>query len=146
MMERKEGILSRMRATPLYSIGDDGNVLFRLNLNSKVLSNIESVDYFENGDTQFLFNTFDALHLVDVKGDYVGNYPISLPDTARYELSFVDHSTLREPLIFIPCGDRIYSYGLNGRRSGRFQIPGKFKYSSVFNNPFSLQKKKSFDL
>ncbi|NNF01942.1 MAG: hypothetical protein HKN22_04595 [Bacteroidia bacterium] len=106
----------------LFCVDNEGEVVFRTNAENKILSQIHEVDYFGNGESQYLFNTATSLFLIDNKGSNVGSYPIRLPDTTYAGLSFVQHSSIRDVKILVPCANRIYSYDLNGRRSSDFKF------------------------
>lgn len=66
----------------LYLINYAGRILWEKQLDSKIISKIFQVDYFKNKKLQYIFNTENQIHLIDRNGDYVGRYPVLLPDPA----------------------------------------------------------------
>lgn len=71
----------------IYLINYAGRILWEKQLDSKIISKIYQVDYFKNKKLQYLFNTENQIHLIDRNGDYVGRYPVFLPNQASNGLS-----------------------------------------------------------
>lgn len=99
-----------------------GKVIWKKNINEKVLSDIFSVDVFNNGKLQILFNTKDQLHLIDRNGKYVPPYPIKLPAPATNKLCVHDYEKKNDLRLFIACADKkIYNYTVRGERNEGFK-------------------------
>jgi hypothetical protein len=99
----------------IYLINKVGRVLWRIQLNEKINSDIYQVDFYKNGKLQLLFSTENQIHLIDRNGNYVERYPIKLRSSATAGLSVFDYEKNRDYRILIPCKNRnIYAYDILG--------------------------------
>ena len=55
-----------------------GDVQWKLDLEGKILGAIHEVDFYNNDKTQYVFNTQNAIYLVDAQGEAVEGFPITL--------------------------------------------------------------------
>lgn len=99
-----------------YLIDNKGDIVFKKQLDEVPLSEVFTVDAFSNGQTQFLFNTAHAIHLIDRKGNYLAGYPIKLPFEASNGLVVFDYNGNRDYRILLCGTDRlVYNYNLQGK-------------------------------
>ncbi len=100
----------------VYLIDEDSNIKWKKNINQKIISSIEVVDYYKNGETQLLFNTSNYIYLMDLTGQMMPNYPIKLAATATLGLSLFDYEKDKNYRIFVTCNNQcIYGYDISGR-------------------------------
>ena len=101
----------------LYALDQDGNIKWKKKLDSKIKGEISTVDYYQNGSEQFVFNTTSFIYMLDSTGANVGNYPLRLPASASNGLSVVNFdSTSSGKRFFIACSNlRLYGYEINGK-------------------------------
>ncbi len=81
-------------ANYFHLIGSDGKVLWSKLLDQEITSEVEQVDFYENGKLQYFFTTDSSIHIIDRLGNYVEGYPVSLRHRARYA-SVVDYDNSR---------------------------------------------------
>jgi hypothetical protein len=99
-------------ATNLYKIDFSGNVIWKKEMKARIIGGFSIVDFYRDGRNQLLFNTDSLLHLIDINGEDVGNYPIRLPAKASNACSVTDFGKN----IFIACTNQIvYAYQINGK-------------------------------
>ncbi|MFO7844896.1 MAG: hypothetical protein R6V16_13880 [Bacteroidales bacterium] len=99
----------------IYLINKVGRILWRLQLNEKINSEVYQVDYYKNGKLQLLFSTKNKIHLIDRNGNYVERYPIELRSPSTAGIALFDYEKNLDYRIFIPCENKnIYLYGLDG--------------------------------
>lgn len=99
----------------IYLINKVGRILWRYQLKEPVMGDVHQVDYYKNGKLQLLFNTRNALHLIDRNGNYVERYPIRFNSSATAEMALFDYDNNLEYRIFIP---------FENKRIGCFAIDG----------------------
>ena len=100
----------------LYLMGKEGSILWKIKLAGEILSEVFPVNYSKDKRPQLLFNTRDAIHLVDQVGNYVKGYPIKLRANATNGMSLFDYENNTDYRIFIACDDhKIYAYDKKGR-------------------------------
>ncbi|MGI8893356.1 MAG: hypothetical protein ACR2GN_07830, partial [Bacteroidia bacterium] len=113
-------------ANNLYLLDNGGDILWKRQINEKILSPVFQVDLFKNGKLQLVFNTATRLFLIDRNRNNVGNFPIKLPAEASTAMSLFDYNSNRDYRIFIPCDNgQVYSYLAGGSPSAAW----------IFNKP-----------
>lgn len=76
----------------MYLISSKGDILWKKTLRDPIISELYQVDFFANGNLQYLFATDHALHIYDRNGNAVENYPLDLPDSIQVDkLSLIDY-------------------------------------------------------
>lgn len=99
----------------IYLINKSGKILWKKQLNDKIISEIYQIDYYKNKKLQLLFNTKEEMHLIDRNGNYVERYPIKFPTNAINGISVFDYDNNRNYRIFVSCKDkRILDYNKEG--------------------------------
>lgn len=101
----------------LYCIDKEGIIKWKINVGSKPLSKVYEVDYQKNNKTQFLFNTENAIYLVDAKGQLIDNYPIKLSKKATSGMCLIDYEKKKDYRILIPTSDKkISCFNIKGNQ------------------------------
>jgi len=99
----------------IYRINKVGRILWKLQLNEKINSEIYQVDFYKNGKLQLLFSTENKIHLIDRKGNYVERYPVKLRSPSTTGLAMFDYEKNRDYRVFIPCKNKnVYLYNIEG--------------------------------
>jgi hypothetical protein len=52
---------------------------------------ISQIDFYANGKLQYFFTTTDQIHIIDRLGDYVENYPLTVPNASITHASIIDY-------------------------------------------------------
>jgi len=105
----------------MYLFDQNGKRMFCKQLPGPVVGPITQIDYYGNDKYQYLFATDNQLHLIDRNGNYVENYPITLPAKLSADISVFDYEKNGEYRIFAPCSNRkVYLYGKDGRRNEKW--------------------------
>lgn len=99
----------------VYLINKAGRVLWKKQLDERIMSDVYQIDYYKNGKLQMLFNTKNKLHLIARNGKYVENYPVSLPSPASAPLAVFDYENNKNYRLFVPCENkRVYDFSKEG--------------------------------
>jgi hypothetical protein len=96
----------------VFAINAKGEELWNIQLNSKILGDISSIDAYKNSKFQCLFNTESQLYLIDRNGKNVDNFPILLPSNTKVGHSLFDYNNIRKYRILI-VGDENNIYNLD---------------------------------
>jgi hypothetical protein len=88
---RKDDVFLQDSTNAVSLVGDDGKVLWRVDVGKPIQGEIAQIDYFNNGKLQLLFATAGQLHLIDRLGNYVSPFPISTKENDPDFLSVVDY-------------------------------------------------------
>ncbi len=107
----------------IYLINKVGRILWKLQLDEKINSEIYQVDYYKNGKFQLLFSTKSKIHLLDRNGNYVERYPVKLRSEATAGMSMFDYDKTLDYRIFIPCKNKnVYLYNIEGNLVNGWQF------------------------
>ncbi len=99
----------------IYLINSAGRILWKVQLNEKIMGNAYQIDYYKNNKLQLLFNTRSQIHLIDRNGNYVERYPVNLRAKATNPISVFDYDKSRDYRIFVAGEDQnVYVYSKEG--------------------------------
>jgi len=79
----------------LYLIGTDGKVLWKKELDGKILGKIEQVDLYKNGRLQLAFATANTVTILDRNGDLVQDFKTTITGGPISSFSVFDYDTTR---------------------------------------------------
>lgn len=100
----------------LYCFDQAGNILWKKKTETSIQSGIHPVDYYQNGNTQYLFNTVSFIYIVDSSGNNIANYPIRLPAAASSGMTVRSNNSGKTISYYIPCTNyRMYGYQVSGK-------------------------------
>lgn len=69
----------------------EGKVLWKIPVGDQITSDVQQIDFYNNGKLQYIFSTHDAIHIIDRLGNYVPSYPIHLNGKDIQHLTVVDY-------------------------------------------------------
>jgi len=98
-------------------IDHEGRIKWKIPLMQQPISDVFMVDAYKNRKIQYLFNTTDYLYLIDLNGNYVGDFPVKLAVSATNGISVLDYDKLKDyRILFTGEDNRIYNYGIDGKQ------------------------------
>ncbi len=78
-------------------VSSDQRVLWQDSLRGPIVSDIQQLDFYNNGKLQYLFATDSAIHLIDRNGSPVEGYPLYMPAGVRIQyLSLIDYDNSKQ--------------------------------------------------
>lgn len=99
----------------MYLIDHNGKILWKRMIGEPVIGDVYLIDYYRNGKIQYLFNTAGHIHLIDLTGRNVENYPIRLPGKATNGIAVFDYDNNRDYRLIVAMEDnRIYNFDKKG--------------------------------
>ncbi|MBK7963979.1 MAG: hypothetical protein IPK10_00765 [Bacteroidetes bacterium] len=130
-------ILVQDVSNQLYAFDHSGNIVWKKKLESKIMSDVYAVDYYQQLGNQYLLNTHSFIYLIDSTSKDVGNYPFRLPAEASAGLSLMYGNEISDTRYFIPCRNlRLFGYSLNGKPLtglGTVKLPGVVQRPVLIN-------------
>lgn len=119
----------------LYYIDRSGKLLWSKELDGLIFGDVQQVDLYKNGKLQLVFNTEKQIHVIDRLGNYVEQFPISLPAKAANGMLVVDYDNRRNYRYFVACDNyKIFGYYANGK-----PLPGWSPKARVGTIPYPMQ-------
>lgn len=89
---RQREVLLQDTSGTLYLIDPEFTVLWDKQINEPITSDIQQIDYYNNGKLQYLFTTADKVHIIDRTGTYIPEFPRGLPKNQRIlDLKVIDY-------------------------------------------------------
>jgi hypothetical protein len=90
----------------LHQITSEGRVRWSVPLSGPVLGEIHQVDYYVNGNLQYLFNTKEKIYLVDRNGNNVAHFPVDFDSPATNGVNVFDYNNNRDYRYFVAHEDK----------------------------------------
>jgi len=118
---KKKEIAVQDKNNVLYLISTSGSILWKKQLDSKILGEIKQVDLYKNRKLQMVFNTEKYLYLIDRNGDKITGYPKKLPWSATAGVGVFDYSKIRDYRLLVPMGKHLVMYDGNGKKVDGFK-------------------------
>jgi len=74
----------------IYLVDKTGMILWKSEIDGKIIGDVHQIDAFGNGNTQFLFNTSKQIYLIDDAGKLIQGYPLWIPTGTSYPVLITD--------------------------------------------------------
>ncbi|GIV29441.1 MAG: hypothetical protein KatS3mg028_0507 [Bacteroidia bacterium] len=112
----------------LICLNGNAEKLWTYMLDSPVQSDIFNVDILKNNKHQMLFNTSNALYLLDRNGKNVGRFPLRFVSHITNPVSVLDYDNKKNYRLWFSTKNRYtYNYTLDGKLADQFR-PYYFQY------------------
>ena len=94
----------------LYLISNDGKVLWKKQLEGKLLGTVEQIDMYKNGRLQLAFATPHRLYILDRNGKDVSPFPLKFNDEITQPLSVFDYDNRKDYRLMVTQGKNVLMY------------------------------------
>jgi hypothetical protein len=94
----------------LYLISNDGKVLWKKQLDGKILGIVEQIDMYKNGRLQLAFATSNKVYILDRNGKDVSPFPLKFNDNITQPLSVFDYDNKRDYRLMVTQGKSVLMY------------------------------------
>lgn len=118
----------------LHLISNSGNILWKKQLQGKILGKIEQIDIYKNGRLQLVFATENKVYVLDRNGKEVSPFPMKFNDKITQPLSVFDYDKRKDYRLLVTQGKNLIMYDVKGK-----VIKG-FNYKS-YGSPITSQPK-----
>tara|TARA_Y100000994_G_C15703961_1_gene446545 strand:- start:4912 stop:7476 length:2565 start_codon:yes stop_codon:yes gene_type:complete len=121
----------------IYLIDNRGDILWKKQLNNTIISKIHQIDRYKNNKLQYLFNTKDAIHLIDRNGKNVSPFPIKTNNEMSIPLGLFDYDENKNYRILSIMNNQVAMYDDNGQIISGWQFTNA--NSNIQNTPEHYQ-------
>ncbi|WP_400081186.1 ribonuclease HII [Winogradskyella sp. R77965] len=104
----------------LYLISNSGNILWKKQLQGKILGKIEQIDMFKNGRLQLAFATPNRIYVLDRNGKDVAPFPLKFNDAITQPLSVFDYDKRKNYRLLVTQGKNLLMYDAKGKSVSGF--------------------------
>ncbi|WP_340154238.1 ribonuclease HII [uncultured Winogradskyella sp.] len=108
-------IVSQDLNNVLYLISNSGNILWKKQLEGKVLGKIEQIDIYKNGRLQLAFATENKVYVLDRNGNNVSPFPMKFNDKITQPLSIFDYDKQKDYRLLVTQGKNLLMYDVKGK-------------------------------
>lgn len=92
-----------------------GKELWSKEVGEKILGNIHQIQSNKPGNYRLAFVSEKHLYMIDEKGEFPENYPVTLKANATTGLGYINFNKNENPLLLVACDNlSIYNYKING--------------------------------
>lgn len=108
----------------IYLINAAGSIKWSKAIKGKIIGEVQQIDIYGNNKYQALFNTESQIHLIDINGNDVSGYPITLDSKATNSVSVFDYENNHNYRFWISCENLItYNYSKEGKKVSGWNNP-----------------------
>ena len=106
----------------LYLFSTSGKLIWKKQLEGRILGKIEQVDLFKNGNLQMAFSTQNSLQIIDRTGKTVKPFPLEFKDEITKPLAVLDYDNNRNYRFVITQGAEIIMFDRKGKTVDGFNF------------------------
>lgn len=99
---------------------DEGTKLWSKKINGTIMGDIVAIDGLKNSKFQMVFNTENALYILDRNGDAMVGFPVNFKDELTQPVSVFDYDNKREYRLAVTQGNNMIMYDIVGRKISGF--------------------------
>ncbi len=99
----------------LYLISNSGNILWKKQLQGKILGKIEQLDMYKNGRLQLAFATPNRIYVLDRNGNDASHFPLKFNDAITEPLSVFDYDKRKSYRLIVTQGKNLLMYDAKGK-------------------------------
>ncbi len=94
----------------LYLISNDGKVLWKKQLEGKLLGSVAQLDMYKNGRLQLAFATSNRVYVLDRNGKDISPFPLKFNNNITQPLSVFDYDNKRDYRLMVTQGKSVLMY------------------------------------
>ena len=117
----------------LYLISNSGSILWKKQLQGKILGQVEQIDMYKNGRLQLAFATSNRLYVLDRNGKDVSPFPLKFNDAITQPLSVFDYDKRKDYRLLVTQGKNLLMYNAKGQAVNGFNY--KNNGSEIVSQP-----------
>lgn len=106
----------------LYLISNEGEVIWKAPLDSRINGKIEQVDLYRNGKLQLAFCTDSKFQVIDRRGRIVPPFDMDFPGGNLNPLAVFDYDNNRNYRFLVTQGKKVYMYDGRGKNVSGFTL------------------------
>ncbi len=106
----------------LYLISEEGDILWKIKLDSKINGRIHQVDLYRNGKLQLAFCTDSRFQVYDRKGRLVQPFDMEFPGGNLNPLAVFDYDNNRNYRFLVTQGKKVFMFDGRGKNVNGFKL------------------------
>ena len=130
----EEEILIQDKLHQLYLINREGKILWKKQLDNRIVGDITMIDAFASGKNQMLFTTKKRLTILDRNGNHIDGFPIKLDHEPTASPSAIRYDKDSEIRVLINLGNNLLNFTVEGTPVKGWKKPK----TGILNHPIEL--------
>ncbi len=123
----------------LYAVSTQGKTLWKKQLESKILGELQQIDINKNGNKQLAFATLNNFFVIDAKGKEARGFPLKFNDLITKPLAIFDYDNNRNYRFVITQKNKLLMYDAKGNSVNGFDF--KAATSEIIQPPKHIRIK-----
>ena len=115
----------------LYLISNKGEIRWRKKISGPILGKIQQIDLYKNGNLQMAFVTKNKLHIINILGESVGNFPYKFQNNITKPLAIFDYDNNNNYRFLIVQNTDLIMCDGRGKRVKGFKYNSSEKINSI---------------
>ncbi len=108
----------------LHAVSSQGKSLWKKQLDSKILGDMQQIDLRKNGNQYLAFATLNNFIVLDNKGKEASGFPLKFNDLITQPLAIFDYDNTRNYRFVITQKNKLLMYDANGKAVNGFNFNG----------------------
>lgn len=108
----------------IYLFSNTGELLWKKQLDDKIIGKVSQIDIMGNGKLQLFFSTVSAVHLIDIKGNYVNPFPYQTSKDITAPAVAFDYENNHQYRFIIPSQNNLINIDKNGKITQGWNFSG----------------------
>lgn len=108
----------------LYAVSNQGKTLWKKQLESKILGELQQIDINKNGSQHLAFATLNNFSVIDAKGKETRGFPLKFNDLITQPLAIFDYDNNRNYRFVITQKNKLLMYDAKGTAVNGFDFKG----------------------
>ncbi len=134
----------------IYLISHNGDILWTKKLDNTILGKIHQIDRYKNNKLQYVFNTKEAIYLIDRNGKNVPPFPIKTNESMSLPIGLFDYDNNKNYRILSIMNNKLKMYDDNGKSISGWEflntnsdIQNTPEHYQIFNKDFIIISEKN---
>lgn len=113
-------IVLQDQTNQLYLLSNSGKILWKKQLDSPIVGDVQQVDLYRNGRLQLAFNTERMFYILDRNGKEVAPFPMQFKEDITQPLAIFDYEKNRNYRFIITQTDKVSMYDKEAKKVSGF--------------------------
>ena len=109
-------VILQDQANQLYLLNNNGDILWKKELDSPIVGEVQQVDLYRNGRLQLAFTTQSTFYILDRNGKEVKPFPIKFQEEITQAIAVFDYEKNRNYRFIITQKDKVTMYDKNAKK------------------------------
>ncbi len=122
-LTQKDEVLIQDENNTLYLIGSAGDLIWKKQLEDRILGPVQQIDLYKNNRLQFLFACGKKVYVLDRNGKEVAPWPFVAHEVITAPVAVFDYDKIRNYRIFFAAANKLYNIDAQAQEVKGWKLP-----------------------